>query len=257
MDPQPLIWAKQLAVIAQNGLAYARDAYDRERYTQLQALAAEMLAAGTDLDRVAVATLLAADQGHATPKVGVRGVVFRDDAVLLVRERSDGRWTLPGGWSDAGESPAEGTVREVWEESGYRTRAIKLLALYDHSRHGHGSHLYTIYNAFFLCEIIGGEPSATAIKTAQQAKPYRAGHFPHLTQARRRIQRVSRRLVRRRHGVDQSLVLLSAAGHHETDGVGFFSLDRLPELSIPRVTAIQIARFFDHQRHPEWPTDFD
>ncbi len=253
MDSQPLVWAKQLAVIAQNGLTYAHDAYDRERYTQIQALATEMLVAGTDLDRVAVAALLAADRGHATPKVGVRGVVFRDDAVLLVRERSDGRWTLPGGWADAGESPAEGTVREVWEESGYRTRAVKLLALYDHSRHGHGPHLYTIYSAFFLCEIVGGAPSAAATLTAQQARPYRTGRFKQLTQVRRRIQRA---LLQRRQ-LAPSVTALLGASHQETDGVGFFRLDHLPELSTPRVTAVQIARSFDHQCHPEWPTDFD
>ena len=254
MDPPPLSWAKQLAVIAQNGLTYARDAYDRERYTQIQALAAEMLVAGTDLDRVAVAALLAANQGHATPKVGVRGVVFRDDAVLLVRERSDGRWTLPGGWSDADESPAEGTVREVLEESGYRTRAVRLLALHDHSRHGHGWHLYTIYDIFFLCEIISGAPSAAATVTAQQAQPYRPHRFKQLAQARRCIQRI---LLRRKRQPVLSVAALSGAGHQETDGVGFFRLDQLPELSTPRVTAVQIARFFDQQRHPEWPTDFD
>src|SRR4051794_22309936 len=113
MEPRWLTWAKELQVIGQTGLNYAQDGYDRERYERLREIAAEILAEGAGLDLPAVQRLFAAETGHATPKLDVRGAVFRDDRILLVRERVDGRWTLPGGWADPGESPAEATVREV------------------------------------------------------------------------------------------------------------------------------------------------
>ncbi len=75
--------------------------------------------------------------GYATPKVDVRGSVFRDDQILLVKERADGLWTLPGGWADVNESPREAVVREIMEESGYHTRANKLLAVWDRAKHQH------------------------------------------------------------------------------------------------------------------------
>jgi ADP-ribose pyrophosphatase YjhB (NUDIX family) len=163
MDPRWLTWARELQTLAQTGLAYASDAYDRERYERIRAIAAEMLAEGAGLPLPEAMALFTADSGHATPKVDVRGVVFRAGRVLLVRERADGLWTVPGGWADPGESPSAATVREVFEESGYRTRAVRLLACYDRSLHGHGPHPYHIYKLFFECELVaddGGGPGA-------------------------------------------------------------------------------------------------
>ena len=100
MDPRWLTWARELQTLAQTGLAYASDPYDRERYERIRAIAAEMLAEGAGLPFPAAMALFTADSGHATPKVDVRGVVFRAGRVLLVRERADGLWTVPGGWAD-------------------------------------------------------------------------------------------------------------------------------------------------------------
>ncbi len=95
------------------------------------------------------------ETGYATPKLDIRGAVFRGDGILLVRERADeGRWTLPGGWVDVGESPSEAVVREVREESGYETRATRLLALYDRDRQGHPPILWHTWKVFFLCELV-------------------------------------------------------------------------------------------------------
>jgi ADP-ribose pyrophosphatase YjhB (NUDIX family) len=88
----------------------------------------------------------------------VRAAVFREDRILLVEERTDGCWSLPGGWADVQESPAEATVREVREESGYETRAVKLLAVYDRNRHGHPATAFHAYKLFFQCELVGGSP---------------------------------------------------------------------------------------------------
>jgi len=159
MDPQWLAWARRLQAIAQTGLAYPKDPFDVERYHAILTIVSEMLAAQSVAPLADLHSLLADQAGHATPKVDVRGVVFRDDALLLVRERSDGRWTLPGGWADPGESPASATVREIFEESGYRTRAVKLLALYDRDRHGHPPLLFHVYKLFFRCEIESGAPA--------------------------------------------------------------------------------------------------
>src|SRR5512136_250247 len=138
LEPHWLQWARQLQAIAQNGLTYAQNAYDVERYTAVRQIAAEMMAAGSDTDLSRVLDLFSGEVGYATPKVDVRGVVFRGDALLLVKELvDDGRWTLPGGWADPNESPGEAVVREVFEESGFQTRAVKLLAVYDRSKHPH------------------------------------------------------------------------------------------------------------------------
>jgi ADP-ribose pyrophosphatase YjhB (NUDIX family) len=115
-------------------------------------------ASGQDAGRVL--GLFAGDEGYATPKVDVRGVAFREDRILLVSERMDGgRWTLPGGWADLGASPAENVVREVREEAGFETRAVRLLAVYDRSRHAHPPRFFSAYKMFFLCQILGGSPN--------------------------------------------------------------------------------------------------
>jgi ADP-ribose pyrophosphatase YjhB (NUDIX family) len=145
-----------MQALAQSGLTYGRDPYDIERYEALRALATEVVAAYAGMPQDAVHGLFAADAGYATPKLDVRGVVFRDDgALLLVRERSDGGWTLPGGWADVGESPSEAVEKEVREESGYVVRATKILALLDRDRHGHPPHAHHIWKVFIRCSLLG------------------------------------------------------------------------------------------------------
>ncbi|MCB0064944.1 MAG: NUDIX domain-containing protein, partial [Caldilineaceae bacterium] len=124
------------------------------------------------------------EEGYATPKVDVRGAVFRGNKILLVKERSDGCWTLPGGWADIGDSPAVAVERELVEESGYRTRAIKLLALYDrnHPRHAHPPHLHHIYKLFFRCEIIGG--TATTSNETDDVRFFDRAEIPPLSLTR-------------------------------------------------------------------------
>lgn len=154
---QWLDWASRLQAIAQNGLTFARDPYDVERYQAIRQIAAEIIDRGAAVDLPVVSQLLELDSGYATPKVDVRGVVFREDQLLLVRERSDGGWTLPGGWADVGESPAENVVREVFEESGFKTRPSRILAIFDRGKHPHEPRFpYHVYKLFILCEIIGG-----------------------------------------------------------------------------------------------------
>ena len=197
-------WATKIAALAKTGLHYSENHYDRDRYEQLLDIAAQMLAEVTDTDTERVMRVLQLDEGYVTPKVDVRGAVFRDDKVLLVREAIDGLWTLPGGWADVGDAPSEAVEREIREESGYEAKAVKLLAVEDRKRR-HPPSVHAVYKMAFLCELVGGEAQTSA----------------------------------------------------ETTAVGWFSEGDLPPLSLGRVTAEQIRRWFQHWRAPALPTDFD
>jgi ADP-ribose pyrophosphatase YjhB (NUDIX family) len=169
-EPVWLKWARELQAIAQTGLAFTRDAYDRERYEALRALAARIMAEQSGADLARIEGLFAGETGYATPKVDVRGAVFRDGRILLVRETvDDGRWTLPGGWADVNQSPSECVVREVREESGLEVSVRKLAAVYDRERHGHRPPFpFHIYKLFFICDIIGGA-ARTSHETSEVA----------------------------------------------------------------------------------------
>ena len=159
MKAEWIEWAQRLQAIAQSGLTYTQSPYEIERYEAVRDIAVDIMAAHTGLSTDHLQGLFANERGYATPKVDVRGAVFRDNAILLVREMRDGLWTLPGGWADVGDSPVEATVREVYEESGYQARAVKLLACYDRNKHGHPPTTFHIYKLFFQCELIGGTPT--------------------------------------------------------------------------------------------------
>lgn len=155
VEPEWLSWARRLQFIAQNGLTFAEDEYDIARYEAVGEIAGEMLSRMGNLPIDAVATQLAAERGYGTPKLDVRAFVLQPEGLLLVRERSDGLWTLPGGWIDVGESPSEAAARETAEESGYVVRAERLLALYDRRRHAHPPMISHVYKVFIDCKIEG------------------------------------------------------------------------------------------------------
>src|SRR5262245_9376595 len=177
MESQWIAWVRRLQAIAQNGLMFSKDPCDRERYEQVRSVAAEILASYAGVNIAVIRTLLHTELGYATPKIDVRGAVFDANRVLLVREQSDGLWTLPGGWADVGESPAEAVVREIREESGFETQVCKLVALYDRNKHEHPPMLFHVYKAFFLCNLIGGhavtshETSAVAFFSREELPP--------------------------------------------------------------------------------------
>jgi ADP-ribose pyrophosphatase YjhB (NUDIX family) len=156
-EPQWLKIARELRAIAQTGLAFTADRFDRQRYERVQELAASMLAQGSAEHYETIIGLLRQDRGYATPKVDVRGAAFVDGRVLLVREISDGNWTLPGGWADVNQSAAECVIREIAEESGFEAKTLKLAAVRDYQRSGHPPrHVDSIYKMFFICAITGG-----------------------------------------------------------------------------------------------------
>ncbi len=152
-----LEWAKQIQSISQAGLAYSKDMYDLDRFEQLRNLSIEIMNAYTDVEIGKIKTLFASETGYATPKVDIRAVVFNEGKILLVKERTDHAWALPGGWADIGLSPKEVAVKEVMEESGYVVEPIRLLGILDKKFHDHPPSPFHIYKIFIECQITGGE----------------------------------------------------------------------------------------------------
>lgn len=181
-DRRWLNWARRIAELAQTGLTYGTGKFDRERYAELQRIAAQMMGAYSDAEPERILDLLQRDSGYATPKVDVRGVVFREDRILLVREIEDGRWTLPGGWADAGETPSEAVEKEIREESGYEARAAKLLAVHERDRHGAPPLPWRVYKLFIRCELTGGAPRGSIETDAVDFFP--ADRLPELSEGR-------------------------------------------------------------------------
>lgn len=159
MSHKWLEWAKELQAISQAGLTFSKDKFDLERYERLRELSVEIMSAYTGVDFEQVRNLFANEKGYQTPKVDVRGVVFCENRILMVRELHDDRWSLPGGFCDIGESPKENVIKEIREEAGYEVEAVKLLALFDSDKHPHPPQPYQYYKVFIQCEIIGGEAS--------------------------------------------------------------------------------------------------
>jgi len=142
--------------LAQTGLYYSKDVYDKERYDQIISYVRTLI----DLKEIDTQDFIAdvlQDVGYATPKIDVRAVVFKDNKLLLAKETQDGLWSIPGGWADIGYSAAENAEKEVLEETGLEVKATRLLALTDRRKHPHPAMFLHVYKAFFWCELIGGE----------------------------------------------------------------------------------------------------
>jgi ADP-ribose pyrophosphatase YjhB (NUDIX family) len=167
-DPDWLIWAREIQAIAQTGLAFGKDPYDLDRFAALHRLSARIMAEHTGADLGRIETLFDAETGYATPKVGVRGAVFdATGRILLVRETADDhRWSLPGGWADVNQTPAQSVVREVFEESGYHVRPVKLASVWDRARQAQPPTVFSVVRMFFVCALEGGSPK-TSLETSE------------------------------------------------------------------------------------------
>ena len=202
---QWLKWISSLQGLAQNGMTFAANQFDSERYKAIQAISAEMLARMANTMPAENLALFAKELGYATPKLDVRAAAFKNNKILLVKERSDNAWSLPGGWADLNDSPTEAVEREVLEESGFLVKVTKLVALLDKRKHQHPPSYYPTYKTFFLCKIESGEPKENI----------------------------------------------------EISEIDFFAKDKLPNLSLPRVTPEQIQMLFVHHAKPDLPAEFD
>ena len=205
MEPKWLSWARQLQSIAQAGLTYSKDKYDIERFQQIRDLSVEILNEYTGMGNNRIKDLFCNETGYQTPKVDVRGVVFKDDRILLVKESIDGCWSVPGGWAEVNLLVRENIVKELKEEAGLNVVPKRLIAVLDNSKHSHPVSPYRIYKIFVLCDMIDG----------------------------------------------------SFEKNIKTEGIGFFSLNDLPPLSVNRITEEQIAMCFEAMHNDYFVPVFD
>ena len=182
--------SRRLLALSQTGLHFTAEEFDRERYREIGDIAAKLLElqGGVTAEQVRQAWFV--EDGYATPKVDVRGAIFRDDGVLLVRERSDGRWALPGGWADVNDTPSSAVLKEIEQESGFTARVTKLAAVYDRAKRNHPAYMFHSWKMFFVCEITGGEPRGSYETTAVQFFPL--DELPELSTGRANAEQIRR-----------------------------------------------------------------
>ena len=154
--PRWLEWAREIQQLSQTGLAFAITDYEKKRYKRLTEITAEIVEHHTQLEKQSVEKVLMAQPGYATPKIDVRAAVIKDDKILLVQERSDKRWAMPGGWADVGDIPSEVAIRETKEESGYEIKPVKVIGVFDANRLGDQLELFHAFKIVFLCDLTGG-----------------------------------------------------------------------------------------------------
>jgi ADP-ribose pyrophosphatase YjhB (NUDIX family) len=154
MNNKWLEWATKLQSIAQAGLTFGENQYDRDRYQQIRDLSVDILHEYTDIDHKKITDLFASETGYQTPKVDIRAAVFDGDRILLVHEKIDGKWSLPGGWADVNSSVSESAARECFEEAGAVVKAKRLIAIHLGNRHNNHDFPFTIYKIFVECELV-------------------------------------------------------------------------------------------------------
>ena len=147
-------WAKELQSLAQAGLFYGHDIYDKERYQRIREIAAEMMLMKTNVSAEKISGLFCGDVGYQTPKVDTRAAIFQDGKILLVCEK--GKWSLPGGWCEFNLSPADNTLKEVKEEAGLDVAISRVIAVQDRDKHNPPPYAYSVVKIFYLCEMLGG-----------------------------------------------------------------------------------------------------
>jgi ADP-ribose pyrophosphatase YjhB (NUDIX family) len=175
---QWLTWAREIFSLSQSGLTYSGNQYDIERYKRLQEITAEIIENQSEISKESALDSFSMQAGYITPKVDVRGAVIRDGKILLIQERADGNWAMPGGWADLGNSPASVAEREVWEESGFRVKAEKVVAVIDANRI-EPMEFYHAYKIIFLCRLLEGEPRTSHETLAVDF--FDADHLPPLS----------------------------------------------------------------------------
>ena len=188
---------KRIQALTEIGLVYCDDHFDRERYEEIQELCLEMLEQLTNIAIPEIKAVILENNGYKTPKVDVRAVVFNPEGqILLIQEKADGCWALPGGWADVGYTPRQIAEKECFEEAGLTVKSSRLIAVVDKTAQQMPPEFEYVYKLFIRCEPIG----------------------------------------------------LSISTGSETDNVGWFNENDLPELSKPRNIESQINLMFEYYR---------
>ncbi len=154
MEEKWIKWASQLQAIAQAGLTFCTDRYDLDRYEKIRDLSIEIMHEYTDIDHNKIRNLFASETGYQTPKVDIRSAVFKNNKILMVREKVDGAWSLPGGWADVNTSVSESVIRECFEEAGAYVIPKRIIAIQLANKHNNSLFPFTIYKIFVECELV-------------------------------------------------------------------------------------------------------
>jgi ADP-ribose pyrophosphatase YjhB (NUDIX family) len=154
MKEKWLFWASELQSIAQAGLTFCENNYDRDRYEKIRNIVVEILHEYTEMDHKKIRELFASETGYQTPKVDIRASVFKEDKILLVKEKVDGAWSLPGGWADVNTSVSESAIRECREEAGAMVKPKRIIAIHMGNKHNNHNFPFTIYKIFVECELV-------------------------------------------------------------------------------------------------------
>ncbi len=181
-SPKWLEWAQEIQQLCQTGLAFSVSEYDSQRYKRLTELAAEITASHSGISKEEITENFLAHPGYATPKVDIRAAIIENNNILLVQEKMDNKWAMPGGWADVGEAPATAIIRETKEESGLEVIPNKIIGVYDANRNGRPLEFFHAYKIVFLCETLGGSLKARAETIAVDY--FRFEDLPELSTAR-------------------------------------------------------------------------
>ena len=188
--PKELQWIKlamELQFLSQGGITYSKDSFDIERFERIREISAEMMSLGSGYSTDYVKDIFCNETGFQTPKIDTRAAIFKEDEILLVKERN-GTWSLPGGWVDVNESIKSNTIKEVKEEAGLNVIPIKLIAVQDRNLHNTPLYAYGVTKAFVLCEIVSGE-FATNLETSE-SKYFGLNELPSLAQEKNNVQQI-------------------------------------------------------------------
>lgn len=144
---------KKLKAIADVGLLYCNNEYDKERYTAVQNICFDLLNITAEQTIEDLKISFPSVKDYPTPKVDIRGLLLSSDKkILLIKESVDGKWSLPGGWADIGETPKEVVIKEFKEETGLDVIPKSLLAVFDKKMHAHPPQPFYVYKIIFYCE---------------------------------------------------------------------------------------------------------
>jgi len=177
-----LEWTREIQQLCQTGLAFSESQYDTDRYNRLLEIAAEITATHTDADKEDLLEIFNSQLGYATPKVDIRAAIIMENSILLVQEKMDNKWSMPGGWADVGESPSQAVVRETQEETGLTVKPIKIIGVYDANRDGRPLEFFHAYKIVFQCKVIGG--SITTSSETIDVKYFDLDELPPLSTSR-------------------------------------------------------------------------
>jgi ADP-ribose pyrophosphatase YjhB (NUDIX family) len=203
MEQKWLYWASQLQSIAQAGLTFCADRYDLDRYEKIKSIAIEILHEYTDIDHKKIRELFASETGYQTPKVDIRASVFKGDKILMVREKVDGAWSLPGGWADVNTSVSESVIRECLEEAGAIVKPRRIIAIHLGNKHNNPLFPYTIYKIFVECELV--ENSFKNNTETLEAGFFDAGKLPELSADRNTAGQINMCFEAKKHKIFETI----------------------------------------------------